>query len=36
MLHDTNERQLLEHHAKPVEQHDEPEQEMSDAALAKS
>lgn len=39
MLHDNNERQLLEHHAKPVERHEEPheepEQKMSDTALAK-
>ena len=39
MLHDNNERQLLEHHAKPVDRHEElheePEQEMSDAAMAK-
>jgi len=39
MLHDTKDRQLLEHHVNPVEQHeemhDEPEQKLSDAALAK-
>jgi cytoskeletal protein CcmA (bactofilin family) len=40
MLHEKNkDRQLLEHHARPVEaheeKHDEPEQEMSDAAMAK-
>ena len=39
MLHDTKERHLLEHHAKPVENHEdtheEQAQEMDDAALAK-
>ncbi len=39
MLHENKERHLLEHHAKPVENHDEkheePGQELSDAALAK-
>jgi len=35
MLHDNKERHLLEHHAKPAEEHEEPEQEMSDVALVK-
>ncbi len=39
MLHDTKERHLLEHHANPVETHEgtheEQDQEMDDAALAK-
>jgi cytoskeletal protein CcmA (bactofilin family) len=35
MLHDNNERQLLEHHVKPLDKDEESEQEMSDAALAK-
>ena len=37
MLHDNNnkERQLLEHHAKPAEEHEEPEQELNDVALVK-
>jgi len=39
MLHENKERHLLEHHARPVEmheeKHDEPEQELNDAAMAK-
>lgn len=39
MLHDTSERQLLEHQARPVEKHqeqdEEPEQKLDDAAMAK-
>ena len=39
MLHENKERHLLEHHAKPAEKqddrHDQPEQKMNDAALAK-
>ena len=39
MLHENQERQLLEHHAKPLENHDQAqtqsEQDMDDAALAK-
>jgi len=39
MLHKNNEKHLLEHHASPAEmhneQHEEPEQKMNDAALAK-
>ena len=39
MLHENKERHLLEHHARPVEmheeKHEEPEQELNDAAMAK-
>ena len=35
MLHENKERQLLEHHAKPAEQQEEPAQERSDVSLVK-
>ena len=35
MLHDNKDRQLLEHHARPVERTDEPEVGISDEAMAK-
>jgi cytoskeletal protein CcmA (bactofilin family) len=39
MLHENNERQLLEHHARPpgnkTDEQDKPEQEINDAAMAK-
>jgi cytoskeletal protein CcmA (bactofilin family) len=35
MLHDNKQTQLLEHHAKQAEEHEEPEQEMGDVALVK-
>ena len=35
MLHDNKQRNLLEHQAKPADEHEEPEQEMSDVALVK-
>jgi len=36
MLHENKERQLLEHKTQPVEQQEEPEQEVNEVALAKS
>lgn len=35
MLHDNQDRQLLEHHARPVDRHDEPEVGISEEAMAK-
>jgi hypothetical protein len=39
MLHENKERHLLEHHSRPEEmheeKHEEPEQELNDAAMAK-
>lgn len=35
MLHDNKERQLLEHHAKPVETREEPEVSIDDEIMAK-
>ena len=35
MLHDNQDRQLLEHHARPADRHEEPEVGISEEAMAK-
>ena len=35
MLHDNKQTQLLEHHAKPVESHEQPEVNISEEAMVK-